>query len=153
MGHARFLPCPFQFIIHDSMLCSPKYRKFSHINRQLPKTQKAVNRTAGQPCCVKSECLHSHANNYTPTKSKRDRVPRLSINILIFRTEIIFLEIVELPAESTVLAGVAYNLAIYSELIHRTTRVDNYKQLMELHIDRADWGWHPTRTPVVSFAI
>jgi hypothetical protein len=56
---------------------------------------------------MKSECLNSHANNYTSTKSKRDRVPRHSTNILIFRTEIIFLEIVELPAESTVLAGVA----------------------------------------------
>jgi len=57
---------------------------------------------------------------------------------LIFRTEIIFLEIVELPTQSTVLAGAAYKLGIYIEIIHRTTRVDSYKQNMELHIDPAD---------------
>jgi hypothetical protein len=37
-----------------------------------------------------------------PLKANGIRVPRHSTNILIFRTEI-----VELPAESTVLAGVA----------------------------------------------
>jgi len=33
MRQGRFLPCPFQFGIPDSMLCSPKYRKIIHINR------------------------------------------------------------------------------------------------------------------------
>jgi hypothetical protein len=54
---------------------------------------------------------------------------------------------VELPAESTVLAGVAYKLAIYIELIHRTTRV-NYKQNIELLIDRAEWGDIPGAPPL-----
>jgi hypothetical protein len=56
---------------------------------------------------------------------------------LIFRSEIRFLEIVELPAESTVYAGVVQKLAIYTyiELVHRT-RIDNYTH-KELHIDCA----------------
>jgi len=55
---------------------------------------------------------------------------------------------VELPAESTVLAGVAYKLAIYIELIQRTARIDNYKQNMDLHIDRAVWGDIPGAPPL-----
>jgi hypothetical protein len=57
---------------------------------------------------------------------------------------------VELPAESTVLAGVAHKLAIYEyiEFIHRTTRIDSYKQNMELHIDRADRGDIPGAPPL-----
>jgi hypothetical protein len=47
-----------------------------------------------------------------------------------------------------VLEGVAYKLAIYIEIIHRTTRVDNYKQNMELHIDPADWGDIPGAPPL-----
>lgn len=125
----------------------PQLQKAQPHKPKLPKTQKAVNRTAGQPRSVKSECLHSHANNYTPTKSKRNRVRRHSINILIFRTEIIFPEIVELSAGSTVLAGVAYKVAIHIELI-QMTRIDNYKQNMELHSDRAVWGNIPGATPL-----
>jgi len=113
------------------MLCNPNYRKLSHINRNYLKHRRRWIEQLG------NRALWSQ-NVYTPTqiitlppKANGIEFQCIVLIFLVFRAEIIFPEIVELPAELTVLAGVAYKLAIHNEFKERrvsttTSKTWNY---------------------------